>query len=274
MSSSNLYTLKGKICLLILLTFSSFVAQAQNSSTSSRRANSRGYLGFYASVGANAWQVRESQFNLLFDLSSSDFINRVTSISSQTYAPLIALGAEFGGTSSYFGGINTQFSFGGMIGSYIDITGGINLPIINDKATIQIGTGIFYQIATKELDRRRLRQSVRLDGRFFNTINTFTTSLTNENLGIRPFATLKIPLGKSSLLRIQGGYQFNFYENVRIRFRQTRSSGRNSSASTVARFRIDDNLFDFKYNNQYINKLPFDYSGFFVNVGVMWTLGS
>ena len=257
------------IALLCTLLFSSFL-QAQTSA--SRQSSNQSYAGFYMSVGVNAWQIRESQFNLLFNVSPNDFINSMTSISARTIAPHIALGAEFGGISSYFLGFNTQFSFGGMTGTYLDIAGGINYPIVANKVTLQVGAGVFYQIANKLLDSRRLRQGVRLDGRNFNTINSFNTSLISENLGFRPFVTLKIATRKSSQLRIQAGYQFNFYENARIRFKQVRNTGRNSY-STVARFYLDDNLFDFKYNDQYINRLPFDYGGFFVNIGIMWSIG-
>ena len=158
-----------------------------------------------------------------------------------------------------------------MTGTYIDISGGINYPLVREKVTLQIGSGLFYQIATKNIDSRRLSQSVRINGTTFNR-NTITTSVINQNLGIRPFAALKIATGRFSHLRIQGGYQFNFYDESRIRFRQQRSTSRGNSTYTSTRVRLDDNLFDFKYNDQYINHLPFDSSGFFVNVGIMWSL--
>jgi hypothetical protein len=248
-------------CSLLLLLVNSVFIKAQNSS--------RGYMQMYIGVGANAWQTRDAQFDLLFYLTPRDIINQTSSIAANSVAPNLVFGMEIGGTRSYFGSINSQFSFGGMIGSYIDVAAGINYAL-SDRTTFQIGAGAFYQIATKQLDRRTLWQSVRLNGRFFNNFNTFTTSLISENLGLRPFATLKFALGGSSQLRIQAGYQFNFYDNARLRFRQVRNSGRNNSNSTTARFHLDDNLFDFKYNNQIISNLPFDYSGFFVNIGLTW----
>jgi hypothetical protein len=262
------------ILLLPIYIFLCLFAHAQNLPTTNDEMPLRNnlYFALFVGAGMNSWQVRASQFTITFPVSANELIYNTKSISEHTYAPNINFGVEIGGYRSGFLGFDMQFTFGGMIGSYFGISGGKNIPLgKNSRTLLQIGSGAFYQIATKELDRRILRQSTYLQGRFFDTNNTFTTSLIDENVGLRPFASLRFPMGRIAHIKITGGHQFNFLGGTRIRFSQNRPSrSRNDNSNTTARFYPDDNLFDFQYNNQKISRTPFDYSGFFVNVAVSW----
>lgn len=266
------------ILFLLIYIFSYTFVHAQNLPTTTNETqtplrNSL-YFALHLGTGMNAWQVKASQFTISFPVSANEFIYNTKSISEHTYAPNLNFGVEIGGYRGGFLGFDMQFTFGGMIGSYFGITGGLNIPLSqNGRALLQLGSGAFYQIASKELDSRRLRQSIYLQGKFFNTNNTFITSLIDENFGLRPFASLRIPIGRVAHIKITGGHQFNFISNTRIRFSQSRPSSRNRNNSTItARYHTDDNLFDFQYNNQKISRTPFDYSGLFVNVGIAWVL--
>lgn len=264
------------ILFLPIYIFSCLFVHAQNLPTTSNETSLRNnfYFALHLGTGMNAWQVRASQFTIQFPISSNEFIYNTKSIAEHTYAPNINFGVEIGGYKGGFFGFDMQFTFGGMIGSYFGIAGGLNIPLSqNGRALLQLGSGAFYQIASKELDSRRLRQSTYLQGKFFNTSNTFITSLIDENFGLRPFASLRIPIGRVAHIKITGGHQFNFITTSRIRFSQNRPSRiRNNSSTVTARYHTDDNLFDFQYNNQRISRTPFDYSGLFVNVGIAWVL--
>ncbi|MCU0392734.1 MAG: hypothetical protein MUE81_16620 [Thermoflexibacter sp.] len=278
--SNHHYCLKVATFLIFLslftFTYNIFAQNLPNStSTPKQTGQNNFYFGLYLGSGANSWQITPSQFNLMFPVTPSDFINATTSVTDFSYAPNLNFGLEIGGSRSWYGAFDMQFTFGGMTGSYFGISTGLNVPLSNNgRATLQLGSGLFYQISKKNLDRRRLQQSVNLDGRFFNNNNTFISDLIDENFGLRPCATLRLPIGAAAHLKLTGGYQFNFISISRIRFSQTRPSRnrRNTSSTTTARFRTDDGIFDFQYNNQRIIRTPFDYSGFFVNIGIAWIL--
>ncbi len=235
--------------------------------------NKRGefYVAIGAGAGMNAWEIREAQFAMVYYMSSSDFINTLKSVTNQKVAPHFNFNFELGNTHKWFANTHFQLTIGGMTGLQVGLAGGLNLPFeVNKKQLlVQVGAGIGYLNTYKELDNRRLREPIRLQRQVFNTIYDFSTSLIENNFTFSPLATLKYPITKIASLRLTIGYQFIITKNTRIRFSQ-RTSTRNSSSTRTANFLPDDTLFDFQYNNQYIQRLPFDYSGFFVTLGAAW----
>jgi hypothetical protein len=257
--------------LALFLTMSVVPVWAQESTDK----HGKFYLAFGAGAGMNAWEIGEAQFSMVYYMSSSDYINSLKSVSNQKVAPHFNVNMEVGNTRKWFANLMMQGVVGGMLGFQVRMAGGINLPFETKKRTllVQVGAAAGYLNSGKVLDSRRLREPIWLQGKSFNTFYMLTTSLTENNFAFSPLVALKYPIGKIASLHLATGYQFIIIKNTRIRFSQkTGNGGRNSSSSTrTANFSTDDTLFDFQYNNQHIQRLPFDYSGFFLTLGGVWT---
>ena len=205
-------------------------------------------------------------------MSPYDYINSIKSVHNQSKATHIACNIEIGNTHHWFGNMNIQITAGSIIGLNLGIAYGLNFPFqINEKLLlVQVGAELSYLNVSKILDTQMLNQAVRLQGKLFNTYYPLTTSLENDDMVFRPFTALRYPIGKFANLRIMAGYQTIILERTRITFSQKISSSSKSTSRRIATFYPDDTSFDFQYNGQKISHIPFDYSGFFVTMSLVW----
>lgn len=254
---------------LLAKTFVSgvFIVSLLSTSLSAQSAGSKpdpdGH--FYIMTGIKSLGVSASKidFGYMDESPAPDSMFSTTDLKNRLTAYNIALGFDFNIKKHFYGKFNADLFARQVYGMNADLGGGLRF----NAGNLWIMPGIDFSFGFSQVGLGKLPNSetyIQVDETKFAgkdvkvSANEFFT-------GIKPQITLNYTLTRDVSLRMNGGYHYNFYRNSYINFT---GKGEDGIEDANAREDISDKNVYFNVNNSRNGSLPYNYNGFFFNIGI------